>query len=100
MQHQLKTRVFVGCVSLCAAGVLAYLALSMPATSQDQVEAAVFFSFAAFLAHQLAYRLPRGGFGDIAFIPLLGGVAVSPSFAIGCGATAALLLAEYFRRRE
>jgi hypothetical protein len=66
----------------------------------DEYDAAVFFSLAAFVAHAMAYRLPRGGFGDIAFIPLLSGVVVAPYIATVAGAGVAILFAEYFRRRE
>jgi putative nucleotidyltransferase with HDIG domain len=75
-------------------------ALFLPASPPDFVEAAVFFGIAAFVAHGLAYRLPRGGFGDIAFIPLLSGVAVAPGFAIVLATAVALLVGEYFRHRE
>lgn len=60
----------------------------------------MFFCLAAFVAHGLAYRLPGGGFGDITFIPLLSGVTVAPGFPTVIGTCAALLCAEYVRRRE
>lgn len=72
----------------------------MPASPPDFVEAAVFFGLATFVAHELAYRLPRGGFGNITFIPLLSGVTVAPGFAMVLATAVALLVGEYFRRRD
>jgi HD superfamily phosphohydrolase YqeK len=71
-----------------------------PSVSPDDIEAAVFFAIAALVAHGLAYRLRGGGFGNIAFIPLLSGVAVAPGLASVVGTGTALLLGEYLRRRE
>lgn len=87
-------------VALTALAILVGAALLAPPSGPDDVEAAVFFSLAAFVAHRLAYKLPRSGIGDIAFIPLLSGVAVAPSFAIVLGTGVALLIGEYFRGRE
>jgi HD superfamily phosphohydrolase YqeK len=100
MAHPVRTRVYVGSIVALAISFVAFLAVSTPVVSTEQTEAAVFFSFAAFVAHQLAYRLPRGGFGDIAFIPLLSGVVVAPGFATVLGTGVAYLLSEYLRRRE
>lgn len=95
-----KTRAFVGLV-VCAAIGTAYAVFAyVPVATSDELEAAVFFALAAFIAHGLAYRLPGGGFGDIAFIPLLSGVAVAPRLPMVIGTAAAFLCAEYFRRRE
>ena len=95
-----RTKLFVSAIAVAAMAVVALVALTSPPSTGDQVEAAVFFALAAFIAHGLAYRLPRGGFGDIAFIPLLSGVAVAPGLATVVGAGVALLFGEYFRRRE
>ena len=95
-----QTQRYVSLTIAAALVVTFATAVLVPAASTDEVEAAVFFSLAAFIAHGLAYRLPRGGFGDIAFIPLLSGVAVAPRFGMVVGTFAALLCAEYFRRRE
>jgi len=95
-----RTKSLVALTALAALATLVGVALSVAPTTPDEFEAAVFFSLAAFIAHGLAYRLPRGGFGDIAFIPLLSGVAVTPSLAMVVGAGTAILFAEYFRRRE
>lgn len=100
MPVPLRTKSLVASIAALAAGVsvAAYYVLS-PSSSAD-FEAAVFFSLAAFIAHALAYRLPRGGFGDITFVPLLSGVAVAPGLPMVIGAGAAVLFAEYFKRRE
>lgn len=95
-----RTRIYVATTNVAALAVLALVGSTTGASPQDQIEAAVFFCLAAVVAHTLAYRLPRGGFGDITFIPLLGGVAVAPGFPMVVGTAAALLLGEYFRRRE
>ena len=97
---QRRTRIYVTIV--CAAAIIAVALVwwFSPAASQDEVEAAVFFSLAALVAHGLAYRLPGGGFGDITFIPLLSAVAVAPGFPTILGTAAAVLCAEYLRRRE
>ncbi len=95
-----RTKAYVAIVTAAALGVLLEAAIFAPSAGPDDVEAAVFFSLAAVVAHALAYRLPRGGFGDIAFIPLLSGVAVAPSFGIVLGTGVALLIGDYFRRRE
>jgi HD superfamily phosphohydrolase YqeK len=100
MDPQRRTSVYVGFAAVLAATLLAYMAVTMPPSSNADVEAAVFFSFAAFLGNQAAYRLPRGGFGAISFIPLLAGVAVAPSVAVVIGTAAAMLISEYFRRRD
>jgi HD superfamily phosphohydrolase YqeK len=100
MQYKIRTRVYVATVAGTALSLLAYLVLTSSGVTSDQTEAAVFFSFAAFLGHQAAYRLPRGGFGDISFVPLLAGVAVAPTAAMVLGTGVALLVSEYFRRRE
>lgn len=95
-----QTRVFVIVTALAALAVLVVVWITVPAGSPVEFKAAVFFAFAAFIAHCLAYRLPRGGFGDITFIPLLSGVAVTPTIPLVIGAAAAVFLAEYLRRRE
>ena len=95
-----RTTIFVAAVAAAALLVLTAVAVYAPPTTVDQFEAAVFFSLAALIAHGLAYRLPRGGFGDIAFVPLLSGVAVAPGVTIVVGTAVALLLGEYLRRRE
>lgn len=97
---EVRTRHFVAATVLLALGVLVVTAVVLPHSSQDQIEAAVFFSLAAFLSQAMAYRLPRGGVGNIAFVPLLSGVAVAPSFPTVLGATTALAFAEYFRKTD
>jgi HD superfamily phosphohydrolase YqeK len=100
MERQVQTRLYVSVVAAAAMGLVGYLAYLTPSVSQEQIEAAVFFCFAAFLGHQAAYRLPKGGFGDISFIPLLAGVAVAPGVSVVIGTAVALLVSEYLRRRE
>lgn len=95
-----RTTAIVTAVVALAAAVAVRVALSTGVTSGDQYEAAVFFSLAAFIAHRFAYSLPRGGFGDITFVPLLAGVAVSPRLSTVLGAGVAVLFAAYLRRRE
>lgn len=99
-QISTRGRAYVGANSVLALIVIVAVAKFGSGPSQDEVEAAVFFGLAAFVAHGLAYRLPGGGFGDITFIPLLSGVAVAPSFPTVIGTFAAILCAEYIRRRE
>ncbi|MDQ8165221.1 MAG: HD-GYP domain-containing protein [Gemmatimonadota bacterium] len=96
----IQTKWFVGSVALAALAVTLVLGRALPPMSPDDVEAAVFFALAALVASSLAYRLPRGGFGNIAFIPLLSGVAVAPSVGAVIGAGVAVLVGEYFLRRE
>ncbi|MCC7194210.1 MAG: HD domain-containing protein [Gemmatimonadaceae bacterium] len=93
-----RTRYFVGGTVALAAAAFAAAALLLPPASRDQVEAAVFFSLAGCVAHVMAYRLPRGGFGDIMFIPLLAGVAVVPALPIVTGTAIAMGVAEYLRK--
>lgn len=95
-----RTVTFVVATAALAVLFLALAAVLLPAASQDEIEAAVFFGLATFVAHGMAYRLPRGGFGNIAFVPLLSGAAVVPAFPIVLGTAVALLIGEYFRRRE
>lgn len=94
------TKPFVVLVAAVAVGTLVLVAKHTPPLAQDDVEAAVFFSLAALVASGLAYRLPRGGFGNIAFVPLLSGVAVAPSIATVLGAGVAVMIGEYFLHRE
>jgi HD superfamily phosphohydrolase YqeK len=98
--NQTRTRIFVGSVLGTAAVVAIAVWRFVPSATPDQFEAAVFFSLAAFIAHGLGYKLPVGGFGDITFIPLLSGVAVAPRLSMVVGTAAAILCAEYIRRRE
>ena len=95
-----RTEAFVACAAILALVVLGAVARYTPPVSAEDVEAAVFFAIAALVAHGLAYRLRGGGFGNIAFIPLLRGVAVAPGFASVVGTGTALLLGEYLRRRD
>jgi putative nucleotidyltransferase with HDIG domain len=95
-----RTKAYVGVIALVAVIVTVAVGVVTPPASSDGLEAAVFFCLAAFVAHGLAYRLPGGGFGDITFIPLLSGVTVAPGFPTVIGTCAALLCAEYVRRRE
>lgn len=95
-----RTRTFVVLTAVAALAVTAAVAIVIPATSPEEVEAAVFFSLAAFVAHSLAYKLPGGGVGDIAFIPLLSGVAIVPRLDMVIGTFAAILCGEYFRHRD
>ena len=91
------TKPFVVLVAAVAVGTLVLVAKHTPPLAQDDVEAAVFFSLAALVASGLAYRLPRGGFGNIAFVPMLSGVAVAPSIATVLGAGVAVMIGEYFQ---
>src|SRR5690348_13353657 len=94
---QRSTASFVLVVAVLAVGAAVYVAyLSGVPTSADIV-AALFFAAAGALAHALAYRLPRGGFGDISFIPLLSAVAVVPGFPTVAGTTLGILTAELIR---
>jgi HD superfamily phosphohydrolase YqeK len=95
-----RTKQFVAATVLLAIGVLAVSLVVLPRSTQDQFEAAVFFSLAACISQIMAYRLPRGGVGNIVFVPLLSGVAVAPSFPTVLGATTALAFAEYFRKTD
>lgn len=93
-----RTKRFVAGTLALAALVLWIVDLVLPSASREQFEATVFFSLAACLSHIMVYRLPRGGFGNIAFVPLLSGVAVAPGFPTVLGTTIALGIAEYFRK--
>lgn len=94
------TKRFVTAAAIIALLVVFLVAYVAPPTIASDVEAAMFFSLAAFVASELAYRLPKGGFGNIAFIPLLSGVAVAPSVPTVIGAGVAILIGEYFLRRD
>jgi putative nucleotidyltransferase with HDIG domain len=95
-----RTKLFVGLVACLAISVGAMVAAFGPPTQPADIEAAVFFAFAGLIAHGLTYRLSGGGFGNISFVPLLSCVAVAPGPAAVIGTGTAILLGEYFRRRE
>ena len=95
-----RTKLFVAATAVAAITVIASVGVVLPPTSVDQFEATVFFCVAACLAHAMVYKLPRGGFGNIAFVPLLSSVAVAPGFPTVTGTAIALLVAEYFRKNE
>jgi hypothetical protein len=71
-----------------------------PASQPADLDAVVFFAFAAMIAHSLTYRLSGGGFGSIVFVPLLSCAAVAPGLPGVIGTAIAVLLGEYFRQRD
>jgi len=99
-RYSRKTFAVVTAVCLLAAAAVAAAFRFAASSGAADVEAAVFFSLAAAVAEGLSYRLAKGGFGSIAFIPFLASLAVSPSTPVIIGAGTAVLIGEYFHRRE
>lgn len=95
-----STTYYVEAVAVLAVAVAAFTLVQYGVPTQDEIVAAAFFALVGGLAHSMAYRLPRGGFGSISFIPLLSSVAVVPGFATVAGTCVAILSVEAIRRRE
>lgn len=95
-----RTQILVALAACLAIAIGAFVDVYAPSAQATDVEATVFFSLAALIAHGLTYRLSGGGFGNIVFVPLLSCVAVAPGPAAVVGTATAVLVGEYLRRRE
>ncbi len=62
--------------------------------------AAAFFALVGILGYALAYQLPRGGSGNISFIPFLSGLAVAPGLPLVFAVILAVTCGEIMQRRD
>ena len=63
------------------------------------LSAALYFALIGVLAMASAYRLPKGGLGNISFVPFLSAVAIAPGLAVVIAVVLAVTLAEMMQRR-
>ena len=63
------------------------------------MSAALYFALIGVLAMASAYRLPKGGLGNISFVPFLSAVAIAPGLAVVIAVVLAVTLAEMMQRR-
>jgi putative nucleotidyltransferase with HDIG domain len=67
--------------------------------NEFSLSAALYFALIGVLAMASAYRLPKGGLGNISFVPFLSAVAIAPSLAVVVAVILAATLAEMMQRR-
>jgi HD-GYP domain-containing protein (c-di-GMP phosphodiesterase class II) len=99
MQSVSTKQFIVGIVTaaLVAVGFAAYLA---PGLNRETIWAAAFFALVGILGYALAYQLPRGGSGNISFIPFLSGLAAGPGLPLVFAVVLAVTCGEIVQRRE
>ena len=98
--HSASTKRFIAgtiTASVLAVVAVAYLA---PGLDRETFEAAGFFALVGILGQTLAYQLPRGGSGNISFIPFLSGLAVRPGLPLVLAVVLAVTCAEILQRRD
>jgi putative nucleotidyltransferase with HDIG domain len=66
----------------------------------QSLSAAGYFALIGVLAQALAYRLPKGGSGNISFVPFLSAVVIAPTAAVVVAVGLGVALAEVMQRRE
>jgi hypothetical protein len=66
---------------------------------KESIGAALYFALIGVLALASAYRLPKGGFGNISFVPFLSAVAIAPGLAVVIAVVLAVTLSEMMQRR-
>lgn len=98
--HTVSTKKFIAGViasAVIAVGVVAYIA---PGFDREILWAAAFFALVGILGYALAYRLPRGGSGNISFIPFLSGLAAAPGLPLVFAVVLAVTCGEIVQRRD
>src|SRR5437016_12754286 len=92
-----RTGIFVLGVLLAAAAAVAALVLFGGPPPRDAVQAIALLSGLALIAELLAYLLPRGARGSIAFIPYLAAVLIVPHWITVAAAVLIKALVEAHR---
>ncbi len=98
--HSKSTKQFIA--GIIAASFVAVLAVAYvaPGLDHETIQAAAFFALVGILGQTLAYQLPRGGSGNISFIPFLSGLAVRPGVPLVLAVVLAVTCAEILQHRD
>lgn len=87
-------------MGIAALAALAAVVRTDVGLDDTSLSAAGYFALIGVLAHALAYRLPKGGFGNISFIPFVSAVVLAPTASVVVAVGLAVTLAEIMQRRE
>jgi HD-GYP domain-containing protein (c-di-GMP phosphodiesterase class II) len=98
--HTVSTKRFIAGTIVTSFVAVAAVAYLVPGLDRETVEAAGFFALVGILGQTLAYQLPRGGSGNISFIPFLSGLAVRPGLPLVFAVVLAVTCAEILQRRD
>ena len=96
----LRTKAFVSAVCVAAAAGVLLVARIDAGLDEASLGAAGYFALIGVLAQALAYRLPKGGVGNISFVPFLTAIAIAPTASVAVSVSLAVALAEVMQRRE
>jgi signal transduction histidine kinase len=95
-----RTLLYIAAVSICAVLLSGALFLRWPAVQPAEVRAVFWMAAIGVFVHVLTFRLPRGGSGSIAFIPILAAAILVPSWLAAVAAVSSVLFAEFAKRRS
>jgi HD-GYP domain-containing protein (c-di-GMP phosphodiesterase class II) len=98
--QSLSTKRFIAAILAAAFVAVVFVAYIAPGFDRATVVAAAFFALVGILGYALAYQLPRGGSGNISFIPFLSGLAVAPGLPLVFAVMLAVTCGEIVQRRE
>jgi putative nucleotidyltransferase with HDIG domain len=95
----LSTRRYIAFIIVAALLSIAAVAALSLGFDRETFEAAAFFALVGILGYALEYQLPRGGAGNISFIPFLSGLAARPGLPIVFAVVLAVTCGEVVQRR-
>jgi putative nucleotidyltransferase with HDIG domain len=98
--HSKPTKQFIAAIITASAIAVLAVAYLAPGLDHETIQAAAFFALVGILGQTLAYQLPRGGSGNISFIPFLSGLAVRPGLPLVLAVVLAVTCAEILQRRD
>lgn len=95
-----STRRFIAGTIAAAVLAVAAVAYLAPGLDSDAIGAAAFFALVGILGYALAHQLPRGGSGNISFIPFLSGLAARPGLPLVFAVVLAVTCGEIIQRND
>ena len=98
--HSLSTKKFIFGTIAAAITAVAVAAFVAPGLTRENLWAAAFFALVGIFGYVLAYQLPRGGSGNISFIPFLSGLAAGPGLPLVIAVILACTCGEIVQRRD
>ncbi len=93
-----RTVVYIGGVSVCAVLANGALFLLAPDVPPVAIVAVIWMAAIGLFVQLLTFNLPRSGTGSIAFIPLLAGAIIAPTWVAAVAAIISISLAEISKR--
>jgi HD superfamily phosphohydrolase YqeK len=98
--QSVSTKQFISGIIAAAIIAVVFVAYLAPGLTRETLWAAAFFALVGILGYALAYQLPRGGSGNISFIPFLSGLAAGPGLPLVFAVVLAVTCGEIVQRRE